>query len=208
MSDNSIPSPSDEGIHAQTAEQLWDEVLQTAPAMGRLPDMVAALYAPEAFENEAELHSMREDSKDLVRRGILLYYQLLGAGVLNKFFEHHDSRFGAALELVMEVMVERYEADEQGKNYTLEQMCGWLLGALAITRVQAAAECMDLDDLMMPATEVSLTFNMTQLYLDMLLTKFTFDNKALQEEVRRHGRRFIHDCGMDTFEPTPEKTIH
>ena len=207
MTDTTIPQASNEEVKTQTVEELWDEVLHHAPAMGRLPDMVAALYPQEVFDNAEEYHEQMEQTRDFVRRGAMLFYQLVGHEVLNYLFEHYDRRFGAALEMVMEWVVDLENNDEE-KNYSLESICGWLLGALSIESSRASAEVLDIDTLIEPGMESVVVLTTPLLYLDHLIKSVGFDSPELRRDVRTYAREFILSFAFDVFEPSVTTTIH
>lgn len=193
-------------VGAQTSEELWEEVLQHAPAMGRLPDMVVALFDPEKFPDAAELRETEIETRQQVQQGIVLYYQLLGAQVLNSLFENHSNKFGAGLQVVMEKLI--VDGEEAGKNYTLEQLCGWLLAGIAI---EYSRQAVDEGDVLWegdPGVQYALFFTYPPYFLSRLRKSFRFADEAQTERAYSEARGFILGFGMAMIEPDVTTVYH
>lgn len=135
--------------------EQWQAVLATAPAMARLPDMVANQYSEERMP-AAALEEMRQH----VKHGVILLHQLIGDKI-NTLFEHFDVHFGVGCELLMDDVEDAFErkaeaeqaADASGEavdesqveTYTPAAICGRLFAYIAM-EVYTRDRCDSVDD--------------------------------------------------------------
>lgn len=115
-------------------EKEWAAVTAVAPALDRLPDMVADLYGYDAEQDPAEQKEIQEAVRDRVRSGLIFVFKVIGDNV-NKLFEQFDVHFGAAVDLLMDDIEATYTRDESTvEDYTGEEVCGRLFGYIAMER--------------------------------------------------------------------------
>lgn len=116
----------------ENVEVEWAAVLAAAPAMARLPEMVAQQYLSDAYPDPKEHQELQTAVHDRVRTGLIFVFKIIKNNV-NKLFENFDVRFGSAVDLLMddlEVMVT--DDPETVENYTGEQVCGRLFAYIAM----------------------------------------------------------------------------
>lgn len=121
-----------------TAEE-WEAVLATAPAVHRLPELVARQYPPEEFSPD----QLGEISQS-VRNGVILMHKLFGDKI-NSLFEHFDVHFGSGCEMLMEDMEETIDDPEVVENYTPASICGRVIAYMAMD-ICTHQEFGDMDD--------------------------------------------------------------
>lgn len=113
-------------------EKEWAAVIAAAPAMARLPDMVAAQYTAEAWDEPGEDKEIQDAVRERVRSGAIFVFKLINNNV-NKLFEKFDVRFGSAIDLLMDDLEATYVRDEGAvENYTGEEVCGRLFAYIAM----------------------------------------------------------------------------
>lgn len=150
-----------EVVHVENLESEWAAVLAAAPAMGRLPDMVAATYNnEEAFDSPEEMRETQEQIRSRLQLGIVFVYKVIETN-LNPLFEKFDVRLGSAIDLFVDDLEASYGEDQETvENYSVEEVCGRLFGYLAM-EVYCRHRC---DESVDDGTEVD---DQTGFYKDM-----------------------------------------
>lgn len=195
------------------AEKAWGEMIQHAPAMGRLPEMVAALYVEEMFDSAQE-HKEELDRVDTyLRRGLLLYYDIMGPG-MNGFFEHYDAKFGNAIVMTVDQIQTHAESSEGARNkYGVETLCGWLFGYIALEVCsEALAQYYERHEI--PDAEVALNFytevgvNAPLLMAHELMNHITVDCPETENMIVAIAKSLIHTVIIELTEPSAKTTWH
>lgn len=195
------------------AEKAWGEMIKHAPAMGRLPEMVAALYVEEMFDSVEEYKEELERVDTYLRRGLLLYYEIMGPG-MNGFFEHYDAKFGNAIVMTIDQIQTYTEHTEGGRNkYGVETLCGWLFGYMALEICsEALANYYERHEI--PDAEVALNFysevgaNAPLLMIHELLTHITVDCQETADLIISVAKSLIHTVITELTEPSASTTWH
>lgn len=113
-------------------EAEWAAVLAVAPAMDRLPEMVASTYHGHGLPDGTGLEELRGAVRDRVRTGSIFVFKLLDNNV-NKLFENFSIHFGQGIDLLMDDLETAMSSDmEAVENYSHEEVCGRLFAYIAM----------------------------------------------------------------------------
>lgn len=125
---------STEGTIAfENPEAEWAAVLAAAPAMGRLPEMVASTYTGQGLPGDLTLEEFRQQVHDRVLTGSIFIFKLISNNV-NRLFEQFDVCFGNAIDLLMDDLEEVAQQDhEEVENYSAAEVCGRLFAYIAMS---------------------------------------------------------------------------
>lgn len=222
MSDQveSVPSPEDGQVSVGIAEQ-WEAVLVTAPAMARLPDMVAKQYRPGEIPAE-----LMEEMRTHVQHGVILLHQLIGDKI-NKLFEHFDVHFGVGCEMLMEDVESAYEANEEltqqaeatgtevseedVETYTPAAICGRLFAYMAMEVYTRHRFIDDVDDGSTLDEATGFVTNMEPMAITAMIDHI-IDCVELGPNDSRSARLEAYPVAygyiLHLFEPGPKTTRH
>lgn len=113
-------------------EAEWAAVLAVAPAMNRLPDMVADTYQGYGLPEEVSLEELKGAVRSRVRTGSIFIFKLIKNNV-NKLFENYSLHFGQGIDLLMDDLDAVMSTDmETVENYTPAEVCGRLFAYMAM----------------------------------------------------------------------------
>ncbi len=215
MSEKTIQHLTDEGTDPADpaqAQAAWAAMVEQAPAMGRLPQMVTALYVEEMYDSREEYLQEQNEVDQRTRRGLVLFGEIIGPQGLNLLFEQYDVKLGTAVEAVVDTVEEECATTGVvGKKYSTETLCGWLLGnlALEICRESVADWLVDTDE---ETAEQDyhdhVGVNSPLLTLAQVLSSLSFDVPETEEQVVQAAKELIWRVGFELTEPTPQTTYH
>ncbi len=113
-------------------EAEWAAVLAVAPAMDRLPDMVANTYEGYGLPQGYSVEELRSRVRDRIRTGSIFVFKLIDNNV-NLLFENFSVHFGQGIDLLMDDLEVAMSSDiEAVENYTGEEVCGRLFAYIAM----------------------------------------------------------------------------
>ncbi|WJJ54887.1 hypothetical protein [Xanthomonas phage RTH11] len=148
----------------ENAEAKWAAVLAVAPAMGRLPDMVAGHYNGDSLTGEMTVEDLQDHVRSRVQTGIMFVFDLIKDNV-NTMFENFGIHFGEAIDLLMDDIEDALTSDENAiQNYTPEEVCGRLYAYVAMH-----VYCRDRDNRESKSEAWDLIDERTGFYTDMSL---------------------------------------
>lgn len=216
MSEKTIQHLSDEGNGLTDTTQLqsaWTAVVEQAPAMGRLPEMVTALYVEEMYDTREEFLEEQRELHARTRRGLILFNDIIGPQGLNLLFEEYDVKLGTAVEAVVDVVEEECAATGSvGKKYTAETLCGWLLGSLALEICRESVAdwlvAIDFDCGGEQSYHNLVGLNNPLLTLAHVISRLKFDVPNTEQLVHQAAKELIWRMGLELTEATPQTTYH
>ncbi len=145
----------------EDVEGEWAKVVAVAPAMDRLPDMVANTYQGHGLPKGCTVEDLRHQVRERVRTGSIFVFKLIDNNV-NALFENYALHFGQGIDLLMDDLDAAISTDlEAVQNYTEAEVCGRLFAYIAM---DVYGESRDEEE---PDGNIDMIDENTGLYKDM-----------------------------------------
>lgn len=216
MTDSVLQQIQTEGrniLDETQAEKVWGEIVKTAPAIGRLPEMVASMYPEECFSSTEEFKKELALAHSRTKRGLLMFNAIFSSQGLNYFFETYDVKFGTAIDITMEYIEgDCAEEESHAKEYTRETLCGWLFAnlALEITRESMSEfiEAFEVDEEYDADLHRLVGCNTPLLVLATILANVRSPTPECAQEIYAAAKGMLHSVTMALVERTKNDVLH